>query len=102
MFVMVLLGVFCKMTISALTDEYVLIAADISALSIIQVPIMRTDAPGFAEVLAAGSAPSEDARGTQLVQGDTAIGDARDAIGTSGGLYARRYHFGYETDLYTA
>lgn len=90
------------MTITVLDEEYALVAADISALSIIQVPIVKTDAPAFAEVLASVGAPSEATRGTQMVQGDTAIGDAKDAIGTAGGLYARRYHNEYETDLYTA
>ena len=90
------------MAIAALTASYAEIAADITALSIIQVQMPKDGSPAFAEVLAAASAPSAATRGIQLAAGEAATGDNITAIGASGKLYARLYFSEFPTNLYTA
>lgn len=90
------------MAITVLDEEYALIAADITALTAIQVPDLLTGEPAFAEVLASVGAPSEATRGIMMAAGDTAIGDTIASIGAAGGLYARLYHPRFAASLYTA
>jgi len=73
-------------TKTAITPAWTQVAADISALSIIQAV-----APAYAKVeLAAGaSAPAASAVGIRILAGDTVPDSSIDAIGTSGKLYAR-------------
>lgn len=74
---------------NALTTTYAQVAADITALTLIQVPASPLPYQICVELLAASSTPSESDTGVQLLSGETIIEDNIPGIGTSGALYAR-------------
>ena len=78
-------------TRTVLTRTYAEIAADITALKIVQCP----DAPGgpgiynAIELVTAGSAPAATVAGIQLRRGETITSANMADLGASGKLYAR-------------
>jgi hypothetical protein len=71
-----------------LTTVYVQVAADVTALKVIQ---HRSRWPGAAgiELLVAAEAPDPEDAGLELVSGQTMVEDQIPLLGESGALYAR-------------
>ena len=76
-------------TKTVLTRTYQSVAADITALTLIQCPVAGPGMNYAIELVAASSEPAATVHGVQLRAGETITSDKIADIGASGALYAR-------------
>jgi hypothetical protein len=84
-------------TKTAVGSVWTLIAADVTALSLLQ---CIASGAAVVELQTSAAAPNESTEGVRMSAMDTLGSDAIDDLGSSGGLYARRL-FGNNVHLLT-